>query len=263
MSKQIIEKLRILGLTQYEAQVFLELYRRSPQNATSLSKNSAVSRGRIYEVLRSLGQVGLVMENSISGKPNLYELSPFPECLEKLKDKEILSIETAYSDLTEKLELIDREQVDSLEKGEFSVIRGENALNYYIKKLMKEAREQVVTNFTADLMLKYKSSFLELKKRSITCTFVINDQDLKNDQIISIIKGGEIYAIALDDIPNPLMAVFKDVRPTMLIVDDQIGVIIFYKHSQDGLLVSDQSILQYQSFVLKLFIQGAEKKEFD
>lgn len=261
--EKIVGDLKSLGLTEYESKVFLELYKKSPQIAKRISANSGVSSGRIYEVLRNLREEGLVIEQPARGTSNLYQVASFPECLETLKNRKVQALENAYSSLIDELEAIERERDASLEEESFFVIKGERALDYYIKKLMAEAQARVLTNFTADLLLKYGTTFLDLQQRGIICTFVLSDQELQQEGVENIVKGGEAYTLDVTGMPNPLTTVLKDVRPTMLIVDDRIGIIIFFQHTKDGLLVNNPSLLRYQKFILEIFIQGGNKREFD
>jgi len=56
--KEMQTKLSLIGLTEYEVKVYLELINADKIGATNLAKNSNVSRGRIYEVLDNLIQKG-------------------------------------------------------------------------------------------------------------------------------------------------------------------------------------------------------------
>jgi HTH-type transcriptional regulator, sugar sensing transcriptional regulator len=65
------EQLLILGLTEYEAKVYLELIHHSQIGATTLAKISKVSRGRIYDILDSLIEKGYC--KVIPGKKKNYK----------------------------------------------------------------------------------------------------------------------------------------------------------------------------------------------
>ncbi|MFX0063276.1 MAG: TrmB family transcriptional regulator [Candidatus Hermodarchaeota archaeon] len=266
---RIINLLKTLGLNSYEARVFLELFRKSPQIARSLSKASDVSRGRIYQVLNELNNKGLVIEKSIRGASNLYEISSFPECLEKLKNakrKELLQeievLNSNYVELKNLLLAFDRElpsEAEVLDTHEMVVIRGETAHNYYIKKIIDEADSHILTNFTSDLILKHKSIFTRMQDVPIRRTFVMPESELS--MVEEIIKGAEIYVLNLEELPSPLLIALKDVRPSMLIADDKIAIVFFHKQSDSALLIQSPELLKYQAFLLSLFIQAAEKKE--
>jgi sugar-specific transcriptional regulator TrmB len=54
MNESVVEKLKRVGLTEYEARVYLSLLRDHLNSASKLSKKSGVPRTKIYSVLRSL-----------------------------------------------------------------------------------------------------------------------------------------------------------------------------------------------------------------
>ncbi|MFX1536465.1 MAG: TrmB family transcriptional regulator [Promethearchaeota archaeon] len=265
---RIVDLLKSLGLNSYEARVFLELFRKSPQIARSLSKASDVSRGRIYQVLNELNNKGLVIEKSIRGASNIYEISSFPECLEKLKNakiKELLQeielINKNYAELTNLLLDFDRKltpETEISDAHEMVVIRGEAAHNYYIKKVIDEAESHILTNFTSDLILKHKSVFTRMQDKPIRRTFVMPESELS--AVEEIVKGAEIYVLNLEELPSPLLTALKDVRPSMLLADDKIAIVFFHKQSDSALLIYSPELLKYQAFLLSLFIQAAEKK---
>ncbi|WP_053957626.1 TrmB family transcriptional regulator [Inediibacterium massiliense] len=58
----IVEDLKNLGLTEYEAKAYLSLLEEYPVNGYTLSKISGIPRSRIYEVLESLKNKQLVFE---------------------------------------------------------------------------------------------------------------------------------------------------------------------------------------------------------
>jgi len=70
-SESYLEVLRELGLTKYEAKVFLTLYTFGAMTPTELSERSGVPQSWIYTVLKSLSQKGWV--ESIQGRPSLIK----------------------------------------------------------------------------------------------------------------------------------------------------------------------------------------------
>lgn len=59
-----------LGLTPYESQAYVSLIIYGPMSPSELAKKSSIPRPRAYDVLRSLMEKGLLMEQS--GKPSIY-----------------------------------------------------------------------------------------------------------------------------------------------------------------------------------------------
>lgn len=56
--ERIVEKLGLIGLTEYEAKVYLALLEVHLNTATKVSEKSGVPRTRIYSVLESLARKG-------------------------------------------------------------------------------------------------------------------------------------------------------------------------------------------------------------
>ncbi|MHA1167966.1 MAG: TrmB family transcriptional regulator [Candidatus Hodarchaeales archaeon] len=261
-NEMIIKNLRITGLTEYGAKAFLELYRKSPQRAKDISNASGISQGRIYEVLQKLTEQGLVVTHTALGTPNIYAIASFPECLERLMRKKVNEIEKAFTKAVDALKTLSREKIDLVEGSDYSLIKGER-LSYYVKKVMNEAKKEVKMNFTPELIKKFSNDIVKMQKRGVNCKFVLPIIDLHDKEVKKIVKGGEIYAISLEHLNNPLMEVFKDLRPTMIIVDDKISVIVFFMNTKDGLLVNDKMLLEFQKSILDRFIMGAEKVDPD
>ena len=64
------DRLAELGLTTYEAKVYLALVRREVSSAADVARLAGIPRQRIYDVLASLVQRGLASERP--GKPTRY-----------------------------------------------------------------------------------------------------------------------------------------------------------------------------------------------
>ena len=213
-----------LGLTQYEARVFLELYRKAPQTASSISALSKVSRGRIYDVLQSLSKKGLVIEKPRKGSsPNIYEMASFPSCLMKLKEQKISQLEqeielvqASFLELQTLLTQVEREILaEEIPSEIFTLVKGEASTDYYTRKLISEAKRTILTNLTAELVQKYRTEFLEAKKRKVKITFILSEMEYP--LVKDITKGSEVYAIRLADL-NPQIG-FENMRTLTQISD--------------------------------------------
>jgi sugar-specific transcriptional regulator TrmB len=59
-----------LGLTPYESRAYIAIITHGPMSPSELARKSSIPRPRTYDVLRSLIEKGLLMEQS--GKPSIY-----------------------------------------------------------------------------------------------------------------------------------------------------------------------------------------------
>jgi sugar-specific transcriptional regulator TrmB len=78
---KISENLLNLGLTQYEIKAYLALVGNHPLNGSQLSRHSGIPRARIYDVLRSLTDKGIVVQID----EGLYAPLPPKELLKRLR----------------------------------------------------------------------------------------------------------------------------------------------------------------------------------
>jgi sugar-specific transcriptional regulator TrmB len=79
-----IEKLRQLGLTEYEAQAYLVLVKGSQMTAEEVARKAKIPIPRVYGVLDSLKKLGLIV--ILKGRPKKYEIVDPDEGLQNLID---------------------------------------------------------------------------------------------------------------------------------------------------------------------------------
>jgi sugar-specific transcriptional regulator TrmB len=56
----VIDRLRVLGMSLYEARVYVALLRHGPQNGNELSKSAAIPSSKVYSTLEKLASKGIV-----------------------------------------------------------------------------------------------------------------------------------------------------------------------------------------------------------
>lgn len=72
MGKEI-EKLEQLGFSNYEAKVFLALYKGSIMSAADIAKEAKIPRPSVYQILRSFAEKGFCNEVT-TPKKQLFEI---------------------------------------------------------------------------------------------------------------------------------------------------------------------------------------------
>jgi len=93
--ESIVERLRKLGLTEYQAKVYSSLLKNHLNSASRLSERSGVPRTKIYSVLESLAAKGWI--KVYSGTPLLDELKTL------LKGRDLKTILPVGSTATQEL----------------------------------------------------------------------------------------------------------------------------------------------------------------
>jgi HTH-type transcriptional regulator, sugar sensing transcriptional regulator len=86
MDERALGSLRTLGLSQYEARLYLGLLTAGPQNGNELSKTAGVPSSKVYATLNKLAGLGIVAQvNSTEGAE--YVCIPPEALLERLRSK--------------------------------------------------------------------------------------------------------------------------------------------------------------------------------
>ncbi len=106
---ELIEKLKSLGLTEYEAKTYLALLRKTELTAEQISNLSQVPLPRVYGVLDQLAEKGFV--KILPGRPRRFEaiepkraFESYMKYKEKLLEKELEKMKEIYNKFERTLE---------------------------------------------------------------------------------------------------------------------------------------------------------------
>jgi sugar-specific transcriptional regulator TrmB len=97
MRAEIVEGLRKLGLTEYEAKAYATLVGMGEATAREVHDLSGVPRTRIYDILRDLSGKGFV--EHVQGSPSYYRAVEPDHVIERLRDDLVASIDRSTSEL--------------------------------------------------------------------------------------------------------------------------------------------------------------------
>lgn len=178
MDLEPIRKLRLLGLTDYEAKTFVALYKIEEGTASQVAKVSKVPRSSVYEVLRSLEKKGaLILEQ---GKPMRYRLVPLASALESLEEyrkKEIEemreNLENAKKDITESLEAT--EVVTHIEEESFWTFRGDEKTLATIREVIRGAKTDLKVATSSDIY-NFLDDLKEAEKNGIKVSVLVSPE---------------------------------------------------------------------------------------
>lgn len=157
-----MEKLKALGLNKYESEAYLSLLNLGTVTAYRLSENSEVPFGRIYGILDSLENKGLVtMESKDPKKYRAVEPKTGLRALLNEKDKE-------WQDKKKELkELIDSLEYQKKDSEPVKIIKSKEVYYRKIKESAEEAESEILFiagNLSADKRTKIQeieSKFIE------------------------------------------------------------------------------------------------------
>jgi HTH-type transcriptional regulator, sugar sensing transcriptional regulator len=141
-----VDRLGRLGLTSYEAKVYLALIRRGSASAPQVARIADLPRQRIYDVLASLVEKGLA--SSRHGKVVEYAATPPNQAIERLiaDHRELLAeLEQAGTEMAAKLAPAFSEgqgQTDPLEYIE--ILRDRRAINERFNELQAGVEKEIL-----------------------------------------------------------------------------------------------------------------------
>jgi len=217
MEKSVVEKLKRVGLTEYEARVYLCLLKNHLNSGTKLSKKSGVPRTKIYAVLRSLQQKGWV--KIYSGAPLLFRAVDPNEVFERIKkeyEKFLESIQTTLS-----------EEAGGM-KDKFVIKKFDLSLNK-LKEEVRKAKTVWISNATTDFLERIKDAFSE--DAEIKVILFPGERRIKAEnvqfreaevEIVCIIRGKEVPSISLILDEERVFTVFQDPIDRNYIVDEML-----------------------------------------
>ena len=151
MENKIIDSLQKLGLTAYEAQVYITLNNNITSTASQISIDSKVPRSKVYDVLKRLNEKGYIEIEK--GRPIKYTVNPANDIFKKEKEKLIKQLneteEILMNNYTNQISQVEApiwliHQQDKIIKREIEIIsRTKNTLNMRIGFLFPNESEKI------------------------------------------------------------------------------------------------------------------------
>jgi sugar-specific transcriptional regulator TrmB len=159
-----------LGLSEYEAKVYVALIETGHANARTLSVMSGVPRTKVYSVLRKLIEINLVVE--IPEEPRKFAPTPPETALKsylKSYQNMVENLVSVVSSLEETFKKAKNEE--KLQRGELWLIIGRQQILKKIREMLSRAKHSVglVTNGNGMVLLykEFNRLFDELGERSV------------------------------------------------------------------------------------------------
>lgn len=176
MLDYLIELMKQLGFTNYEAKTYLYLLKNNPATRYELSKYSAVPRSAIYSVINKLENDGLV--NAIDTEPKRYIPLP-PEQLIKL-------LETRHQGILQEF----RENLDKLERpsqmDHLWNIRGYENLILKAKELIRDAKDNIYLSVWKREAVLLKDELVRAEKRGVKIViFTFTELPFETGRVLS------------------------------------------------------------------------------
>lgn len=172
---KIIEALKKLGLTEYEARAYVAVVELGEAEAYEVARRSRVPRTRIYDVLSKLENGGLIQKIRES-RPAVYAAIPPERSLQPLKNQLVEELSHAISSLSH-LYLSSR----SVSKCEVSLLRGMQAYTAALE-LLDHAVESILVRMVclpSDVFEKLTDRLRKARRRGIKVYLAIDTRLLR------------------------------------------------------------------------------------
>lgn len=211
----VIKKLQGIGLTEYEAKVYLSLLNFHLSTANNVSERSSVPRTKIYSVLESLSVKGWV--KIYSGVPLLFKAVDPREAFERIKKD--------YHQFLDSVEMTLKEEVKDM-KEKFVIKKFDIGLEN-LKKELKKAKTVEVSNATAGFIKKIGDAFRQDAVVRVLmfpgeAKFKINNVEFKKAEvgIVSIVRNREVPSISVTLDESRTFSVLQDPVDHCYIIDE-------------------------------------------
>ncbi|MEM3810832.1 MAG: helix-turn-helix domain-containing protein [Conexivisphaerales archaeon] len=245
---KMIGKLKDLGLTEYEARVYLTLITKGSLQGGELAINSGVPRTKVYESVRGLIKKKLV---EAYGRPRKFSAVSSPEPFEIIIEQEERKFKELKSLISEIRSMSQKTGISSV-KGSFQIING-GGIESVVNDMISKTRDKItfiVNSNTFGIIKKYERQLMSMRLSEVKVNAIVSpkDSELVNDastSLLPVLVGNTIdgrSAIVSDD--RYMLLINEDSGTGVLIMLPQlIGLID--KYVVDPLILSSIDIKSY------------------
>jgi sugar-specific transcriptional regulator TrmB len=215
MNVEIVDGLRKLGLTEYEARSYAALVGLGEATAREVHEASGVPRTRVYDILRDLTEKGFV--EFVLGSPTYYRAIEPERVIDRLKD-ELLEAADRSADELKNLTL------DSPGSTPVWCVRNEWGIKNRVRDLLKRADDELIIFCRSPEFLKeHRSDLLTELKRG--CNLVLT---------VDKMEKFENFGFDLQEIGSGFEEIYKDIMvdgvkyslECMMIADGKESIVI-------------------------------------
>ncbi|KPU62805.1 hypothetical protein EP1X_07060 [Thermococcus sp. EP1] len=261
----VIEKLKLLGLKEYEARVYATLAILGPSKASEIAKESEVPRPRVYDVLKELHKKGFV--DISEGNPTYFKAVEPEKVIASLRDEYIKSAE----DVIIKLKSYQKEHRE--EWSPIWYLQGEWNIKTKVEDLVERSEKEFVTAFVdIKVALKFKKAFEKAKYKGLDVKILLLEKNKRYTNVLG--RFGEVTCTQLEDILSDGLENFKEVLARALfssetpykvkgiLVGDGMESILIYEENEilKGLIVRIPFIPLFQRMIILYLIEKAMKE---
>ncbi len=152
-----VDSLKGLGLTQYEAAVYVALLGSGPLEARETAKRADVPTGRIYDALHALADKGMV--EVLQGRPKRFSAIQPSVALDELLSKKRVELDRRFDEMTREAARLESELAPKAREQPrpvFNVSVGEETGRAFLATQLARARETIDISMRFEFKLEPK-----------------------------------------------------------------------------------------------------------
>lgn len=141
---ELIQQLKQLGYTEYEAKAYIALTTQNPATAYQVSKVSGIPRARVYDTLNTLAEKGLVMK---AETPDQSLYTPIPVAV--FLQRSTRHWQQTFDSMSEQLSQIER--MEAAAQNKVLLVKDRQTILTYCQDLLKRAEKRVLLSMWDDV----------------------------------------------------------------------------------------------------------------
>lgn len=221
---EAVEALKELGLTAYEAKVFIALQQLGTGSARDVAQTVDVPRPQVYTTTEALEEQGLV--DIQQSNPITYR----PVKIEKAKAKLRAQFEQTQETAFEYIEHIQTEEREDEERADVWTVTGRETIDFRTISLIEDAKTKVLFGIPAAALLQDEiiDALISAAKR-VSVTIISQDGAIANQ--FADVEGVEVVDFTLEE--------SEETSGRLLVVDDDTVLLSVFNDS-DQLDISQE-----------------------
>lgn len=247
----ILERLIKLGMREYNAKIVIALYTIGIAKAGDLHKLTGVPRGRVYDALNDLIDLGVVVKTNTV--PAYYYTVDAEQAYYSIHKKYLDKI-MEIRDCVEELQTIHSPSHKSIKT--FNEYHTADAINLQVKMRMHRAKQDVMIICNDQDTLKEYSYIIKQTANKIPVYLVLNNKDMID---IAPIKAYTTTNTLQCELMQVLDKTYDEVLPySMYFYFDRSSSMGIIKTNNGDVFASSIEVDIYADFVVKNFLHSIE-----
>lgn len=189
MNATLIERVKRIGLTEYEARAYLVLLNLGRCTAREIGENAEIPKSRVYSVLKDLQEKKFL--TTLEGMPTYYQSQDPDQVLTRIRDKKCEEI----NDLKKVLKNCYYEINSS---SPFWPIYTEQGIETMVRTLIISSQKEILVMLSKPQHLRPYIPFLKKSSRRIDLHILVPDKRLFSGSGLKITEMGEELLQYLD-----------------------------------------------------------------